>query len=192
MAVLRRSPPSDVASRLFWSHVVIRPDGCWEWQGSRDKDGYGLTGLFDDRTRRAHRVAHEMQVGPIPEGHQVAHHCDNPPCVRGVHLFAATQAGNSADMVAKGRSLTGSRNPNVVHADRRPRGSRNGQSKLTEEQVAVIKARLTTGERLSSIAADHGVTHAAIWFIAKGIGWTHVQPGLPNGNAQSARSIDRR
>ena len=79
-------------------------------------------------------------------------------------------------MVARGRSLTGDRNPNVVHVESRPRGSRNGWSKLTEAGVAIIKARLLAGESTQRVAADFGVTNGCIWFIQKGRNWTHVQP----------------
>jgi hypothetical protein len=87
-----------------------------------------------------------------------------------------TGAENMRQMVERGRSLKGDRNPNVLHPETRPRGSRNGWSKLTEEAVAQIKRRLLDGEPTQALAADFGVTNGAIWFIAKGRNWTHVQP----------------
>jgi hypothetical protein len=44
----------------------VRPDGCWNWRGARNvKKGYGRFS-FDGRTEFAHRVAHELFIGPIP------------------------------------------------------------------------------------------------------------------------------
>lgn len=166
--------PDTMAARL-WSRVdrSAGPDGCWPWQGALDADGYGLVSL--DITRRAHRVAFILSGGDLPAGHLVCHSCDNPPCCNPRHLFAGTVADNSADMVAKGRSLAGDRNPNVIHVERRPRGSRNGYSKLTEEQVAQIKRRLLDGESTQAVAAAFGVTNGAIWLIAKGRNWRHIE-----------------
>jgi hypothetical protein len=49
---------------------------CWPWQGPMRSDGYGY--LYDRRTNRnerAHRVAYELFVGPIPDGLQLDHVC---------------------------------------------------------------------------------------------------------------------
>jgi hypothetical protein len=62
-----------------------------------------------------------------------------------------------------------------------PRGSRNGHAKLTEEGVAAGEGRLLNGEPSGPLAAEFGVTNGCIWFIAKGINWTHVQPGGAGG-----------
>lgn len=48
-------------------------------------------------------MAWEHYVGPIPDGVDVLHHCDNPPCVRPDHLFLGTARDNVGDMLAKGR-----------------------------------------------------------------------------------------
>ncbi|MFB9187253.1 HNH endonuclease signature motif containing protein [Dactylosporangium sucinum] len=52
----------------------------------------------------AHRVAWEVANGqPIPDGLQVLHSCDNPPCCNPAHLSIGTQAENMQQMVARGR-----------------------------------------------------------------------------------------
>lgn len=91
--------PKDVDR--FWAKVH-KTDGCWLWTGGMYATGYGFTGT---RKRRlyAHRVAYMLTYGPIPDGMQVCHHCDTPPCVRPDHLFLGNHAENAADRIAKGR-----------------------------------------------------------------------------------------
>ena len=57
-------------------------------------------------TEYAHRLGWKIQNGELPDGANVLHRCDNPPCVRGSHLFLGTIADNNADMKAKGRKFT--------------------------------------------------------------------------------------
>lgn len=93
------------AERLL-ANVVIE-DGCWVYQGSLDAYGYAdLRGwLAGGRPHfKGHRVAWELENGPIPEGMVVMHTCDNPACVWVGHLRLGTQQENLADCRAKGRA----------------------------------------------------------------------------------------
>jgi hypothetical protein len=88
----------------FWGRVRrAKGEGCWLWQGRRDRDGYGSLEAFGLRHARAHRVAWQITNGPIPEGMVLCHRCDNPSCVRPDHLFVASQKENIRDSLAKGR-----------------------------------------------------------------------------------------
>ena len=80
---------------------------CWVWTGGKRNGGYGALNyrievgkLIQDR---AHRYAWTLTDGPIPDGLDVLHKCDNPPCVRRAHLFLGTDLDNALDKVAKGR-----------------------------------------------------------------------------------------
>lgn len=55
------------------------------------------------------------------------------------------------------------------------RGERNGQAKLTDNDVRDIKRRLVDGETTVSIAIRYGVSHTAIGHIKHGRSWSHVK-----------------
>lgn len=80
------------------------PEGCWEWMGSLDKDGYGSI-RWKGVTYRSHRLAYKLANPGVRIAKMVLlHSCDNPKCCRPDHLSPGTQAENVADMVAKGRA----------------------------------------------------------------------------------------
>jgi hypothetical protein len=63
--------------QLFWSHVDRRgPDECWPWTGYKTDRGYGEW-RQGAKIVKAHRVAYELLVGPIPEGLEPDHTCHN-------------------------------------------------------------------------------------------------------------------
>lgn len=84
----------------FWRRIPshLGPDVCWPWPGPFDHAGYGAWS-----SDKVHRLMYEHANGPVPEGHGVLHHCDNPPCCNPACLFTGTQQANTADMVSKGR-----------------------------------------------------------------------------------------
>lgn len=108
------TPPPRFNVDQFWAKVdksgpVVREElgACWNWTGALYKEGYGAFSVHR-KARGAHRVAWEMEHGPIPPGLFVCHRCDNRRCIRSTHLFLGTQADNIADCRAKGRLSRGS------------------------------------------------------------------------------------
>lgn len=93
----------------FWRHVryggtTSETIDCWEWTGAR-RNGYGVFAWSPTDLRIASRAAWELTYGPVPEGQQVLHLCDNRPCVRPNHLQVGSQSTNLRDAVAAGRLI---------------------------------------------------------------------------------------
>ena len=81
--------PSAAWVDRFWQKVDRGgKDECWLWRGSLHQ-GYGQFALTRSITR-AHRIAYELLVGPIPEGLQLDHLCRNRACVNPAHLEPVT------------------------------------------------------------------------------------------------------
>jgi predicted DNA binding protein len=108
----------------------------------------------------------------------IAHRCDNPACFNPEHLFLCTQAENLADMRSKGRGNTGERHGSKTKPERVARGERVGTSKLSAEQVAVIRAAYKPGRpghpsetSLTGLARRYGVTFQTISKIVNKRSW---------------------
>lgn len=91
------SPSDRLAANLSWSDT-----GCHEWRGSVDESGYGRISV-DGKKTGTHRLAYLLAHGEIPDGVEVCHTCDNPPCCNPDHLFLASHRENMLDMSSKGR-----------------------------------------------------------------------------------------
>jgi hypothetical protein len=102
------------------SKITVTPSGCWECAGFRHKMrnvkshslGYVAFG-YRGTTQMAHRLAYRLLVGQIPDGMQVNHKCDNPPCCNPDHLFLGDQNANMRDMADKKRDKAG-----ITHCSR--------------------------------------------------------------------------
>lgn len=137
--------------------------GCRLWFGACVPRGYGVT-HFENRQQYAHRVAWQIERGPIPGGMLVLHRCDVPACINVDHLFLGTDADNTADKVNKGRC-----NP--------ARGERAGKAKLTEGIVREIRAIYKPYDRKfggAALAKLYGVSSSVVTGLINNRYWSHV------------------
>lgn len=152
-------------NKLGPMHQTLR-SRCWEWTGSKLKcksGGYGRL-LIAKKSQLAHRYSYSINVGPIPEGINVCHHCDNPSCVRPSHLFLGTNADNAADRDAKGRQVV-------------RRGEEFTHSKLTDESVRFIRENYTPGHPVfgsRAMARKFGVSSTVVKWVRQNKIWKHV------------------
>lgn len=137
-------------------HYTKDANDCWPWMGQRDKDGYGTLSRRP-KPIRIHRWMWEQASGQqIPNGHQVCHRCDNPPCVNPTHLFLGTSQDNRTDAVKK---------------DRHAKGVTVASSKLTPELVRQIRA---TPGTIKELGARFGVHYSTIARIRRLERWSHI------------------
>ena len=146
-------------SRLrFWSKVT-KTDKCWLWQGANIK-GYGKLGI-GGQSYLAHRLSYMWNVGPIPDGLNVLHTCDTPPCVLPSHLFLGTQGDNLRDAASKGRTW-------------RPQGEIHGRSKLNDESIKEIRYLGRKGYSHRKIGKIFGIHNVTVGRILSGKAWGHL------------------
>lgn len=149
----------------FWAKVN-KTETCWLWTASTVSGGYGYFVTKKPRHEYAHRYSWFLANGEIPDGLLVLHHCDVRGCVNPDHLFLGTQRDNIHDMISKGRQMDYTK-----RTPREQKGSRNSMSKLTEDQVAEIRARRASGEGPVALAREFGITYGNIWKILTGRSW---------------------
>lgn len=124
--------------------------------------GYEIVTLCDPdnhNTRAVHRLILETFVGPKKPGQECRHLDGNIRNNALTNLCWGTAAENMADKIAHGTWV---------------RGSRVGNSRLTEQQVREIKARLAQKESHASIALDYDVKTVTISAISSGRNWSWI------------------
>lgn len=113
----------------------IQEGACLVWKGYCPDKRYGAIHVgarlaqvlgYPNKPRwiRLTKLIWEYANGTTPVGLQHLHTCDNTRCIELSHLFLGSQYVNMCDKVAK---------------DRQAKGERNGQAKLTQLHVAIIR-----------------------------------------------------
>lgn len=131
-------------------------NGCWEWTGEKDMQGYGMVRILphkdcpDIKRIKGHRLSWMLFNGPLPMHLLICHKCDRRSCVNPEHLFLGTQKDNMRDCIKKGRHMHG-----IGHV----------WAKLNPEKVREIrklKAEGQTYDQLSAKFAVHRITIAQV------------------------------
>ena len=145
--------------RRFWQYVWRRQDHqCWPWLASKMKRG-GYGQLRDGRkTLKAHRLAWELNLGPIPDGMLIRHLCNNPICCNPTHLLPGTDKQNHEDMQRSGR----------MFVPQSPVGTDHHSARLDEGKVlSILESELSGAE----LARRLGVSRSMISRIRTGKAW---------------------
>jgi hypothetical protein len=157
---MRTYKPIPILSKFhlkrFWLLVDVRgPDECWPWKAGKNSRQYGAF-VIERVQFLTHRISYSIKASSDLRDRDVLHSCDNPPCCNPRHLSDGTQADNAADMVSKGRSTWGEKNPQAV---------------LTEEVIPTIREMYQSGKTDQFIADYFNISTTTARNAARGITW---------------------
>lgn len=150
----------EVLKERLLKNILINENGCWVWQKSKHRQGYGNV-AFKRKCRLAHRVSWEIFKGNLDKDILVCHKCDNPPCINPDHLFLGTDRDNSLDAFAKGRI-------------QRYKGSDHYYSKLNDENVIAIRNMRKKGKTQEYLSKVFSVNISTIKDVLSRRSWMHL------------------
>lgn len=139
------------ASARFWAKVN-KTDTCWHWTAGCNPKGYGKF-WCNGATVSAHRYSYELENGPVPDGLDLLHSCDNKKCVRPSHLLPGTNAQNAADRKLRGRYAKGENHCNAV---------------LSNAEVEIVKMLIDLGMPMVVIAKTRNINYSTVANIKYG------------------------
>lgn len=142
--------------RFYKKTEFITESGCLIFMGAPTKKSGYCQIQIKGKHLLAHRVAWELEMGSIPKGLLVLHHCDTPACVNHRYLFLGTYNDNKIDQMKK---------------HRHPVGEHHGSSKLKATDIYSIRKDLRDD---NEIAKEYGVNRATIYRIKKRMCWKHI------------------
>lgn len=118
---IRPHPRKSPIERLL-ALVEVVPGQCWPWLGSKTSDGYGRFVVDGRRGHRKtvapYRFLWEHFNGPMAEGLEPDHTCNNRDCCNPEHVEPVTHAENQRRAYRRGR-----KRPGVDYKTGRPRRS---------------------------------------------------------------------
>ena len=149
---------------------------CLLWTASLDKDGYGIFQFRHEGVKYqkpAHIAGYVIAHGVEPRK-LLLHQCHKRACCNVEHVVRGGHRTNMAEMVAAGRSAS---------------GSANARSKLVEADVVRILRLLALGAKRVVIAKMFDVDKSTIAGIDNGTLWKHVpRTPLPRTSKMPSRA----
>ena len=168
---------SEISADRFWARADKSggADACWVWLGVKNAKGYGRF----SRGYMAHRVAHALNGGTIPDGYSIDHLCRNRACVNPRYLEAVPHRinllrGNTVTARAAAATHCPSGHPydaaNTVHRKRGSReckacirrrnyesyvpraNARRRRPHLTESELATARGMIVAGKTNAEVA----------------------------------------
>ena len=104
----------------FWDRInclkePFRPDltPCWMWMGAKTNLGYGFISIHGVMYS-THKLSYELHYGLIPDGVNICHRCDQPPCCNPEHLEAGSQRHNMRGCASRGRISIAKLDPELI------------------------------------------------------------------------------
>jgi len=144
-------------NRVVQKINVGAPDECWLWRASVNSRGYGKV-YVSGKLVLAHRYMLASVTGRLPDASiKALHACDVRRCCNPRHLRWGTHAENVKDAVERG-ALN--------------RGEKNSQSKLSSDDVRLIRS--AGGKTRRELAKQFGVSLETIKDVKAGRSWSYV------------------
>ena len=146
--------------------TIILENGCYDWKGTKDKDGYSIVWL-SGKNVKLHRLMYYLYYKTLDTNLQVTHKCNNRHCFNPLHLVQGTHQENIKYRVDCNRT-------------HKHIGSKNGNSKLTEDIVKEIIIRIYNNEfiYLSQVAKEYDISRSILQKILNGYYWKEITDQL--------------
>lgn len=167
MFITMRRPDNMTDSQMKdWMETQydLNDNGCWVWKNCKWK-GYGNVGWKMENSKRSmievHRLYWLLCGGIIPEGLEMCHgHKCDKACFNPEHLTPATRSENMMDRIRDGTV------PDL-------KGTNNGGSKLTEDQVRIIRTN-PEKKTQAKLAEQFGINVCTVERIVAKKTWKHI------------------
>ncbi len=129
---------------------------CHVWTASKDHNGYGRFHL-NGKSLLAHRVAFWRRFGRWPV--VACHLCNNPSCVNPEHIYDGDTESNGQDRAGADSC----------------KGERNGNARLTEDEVLDIRIAFEDNEEdILTTAERYGISEDYVEKIGLRHVWAHL------------------
>ena len=192
MSISHRKPNKPIAflnpeiiTRFRRYFDVTSSTECWNWNGRLRPSGYGCFRIIlkfgcPRKNFLAHRVAYAIETGSDPANLLVLHSCDNRKCVNPSHLRTGTNKDNTTDLFLRNRmpigglGLKGDQSFARLHPEKLKRCEKNGNAKLTNEQVITMRKLFAEGTSRKKLATMFGKAKSVIDY-ALVIGWKGLE-----------------